>query len=55
VESRPSKEILGKYIFLVDLDGHRQDSLINQVLAKVKAKTALFKVFGSYPRYEREV
>lgn len=55
VESRPSKEILGKYIFLVDLDGHRQDPLINQVLAKVKAKTALFKVFGSYPRYEREV
>ncbi len=55
VESRPSKEILGKYIFLVDLDGHRQDSLVGQVLAKVKAKSSLFKVFGSYPRYEREV
>jgi prephenate dehydratase len=55
VESRPSKKILGKYIFLVDLDGHRQDALVSQVLAKVKAKSSLFKVFGSYPKYEREV
>ena len=55
VESRPSKEILGKYIFLVDLEGHRQDDLISQVLAKVKAETSMFKVFGSYPRYEEKV
>jgi len=53
VESRPSKKILGKYIFLVDLDGHRQDTVISQVMDKVKAKSSLFKVFGSYPRYER--
>jgi len=55
VESRPSKEILGKYIFLVDLDGHRQDALVSQVLSRVKDKSSLFKVFGSYPRYERKV
>lgn len=55
VESRPSKEILGKYIFLVDLEGHRQDPLISEVLAKIKVKTSLFKVFGSYPRYEEKV
>jgi prephenate dehydratase len=51
VESRPSKESLGRYIFLVDLEGHRQDPSIRQVLEKVQAKTSLFKVFGSYPRY----
>lgn len=51
VESRPSKESLGKYIFLVDLEGHRQDPVIAEALARVKAKTSLFKVFGSYPRY----
>jgi len=51
VESRPSKESLGKYIFLVDLEGHRQDNLINEVLTRVEAKTSLFKVLGSYPRY----
>ncbi len=55
VESRPSKESLGKYIFLVDLEGHRQDPSIRQVLKKVQAKTSLFKVFGSYPRYEERV
>jgi prephenate dehydratase len=51
VESRPSKASLGRYIFLVDLEGHRQDLSITQVLKKVQAKTSLFKVFGSYPRY----
>ncbi|MBM4462674.1 MAG: prephenate dehydratase [Chloroflexi bacterium] len=52
VESRPSKESLGKYVFLVDLEGHRKDPVISRVLSRVKAKTSLFKVFGSYPRYE---
>ena len=51
VESRPSKESLGKYIFLVDLEGHREDILIKEVLTKVETKTSLFKVLGSYPRY----
>lgn len=55
VESRPSRESLGKYIFLVDLEGHRQDPSTRQVLEKVQAKTSLFKVFGSYPRYEEGV
>jgi prephenate dehydratase len=50
IESRPSKESLGKYIFLVDLEGHRHDPLISQVLEKIRPKTSIFKVFGSYPR-----
>jgi len=52
VESRPSKEGLGKYIFLVDVDGHRQDPVVREVLARVQKKTSLFKIFGSYPRYK---
>ena len=52
VESRPSKESLGRYIFLVDLEGHRQELLIVEVLEAVEAKTSLFKIFGSYPKYE---
>ncbi len=52
VESRPSKEGLGKYIFLVDVDGHREDPVVRQVLARVQEKTSLFKIFGSYPRYK---
>lgn len=51
VESRPSKESLGKYIFLVDLEGHRDDPLVSEALARVREKTALFKILGSYPRF----
>jgi prephenate dehydratase len=54
VESRPSKESLGRYIFLVDLEGHREDTLIAEVMARTKSHTSLFKVFGSYPRYAGE-
>ena len=49
IESRPTKESLGKYIFLADLEGHREDSTISQVLERIAAATSLFKIFGSYP------
>ena len=52
VESRPSKESLGHYIFLVDLEGHREDPVVSEALAGVQKKTSLFKIMGSYPRYE---
>ena len=51
IESRPSKESLGKYVFLVDLEGHRDDPLVADCLASVKAKSTLYKLFGSYPRF----
>ncbi|MBI4288557.1 MAG: prephenate dehydratase [Chloroflexi bacterium] len=52
VESRPSKESLGKYIFLIDLEGHHLDPPVAEALAKVQSRSALFKVFGSYPKYK---
>ncbi len=52
IESRPSKEALGRYVFLIDLEGHRQDALIAGVLERVRAGTSFFKVMGSYPRCE---
>ena len=54
VESRPSKESLGKYIFLVDLEGHREEAPVSEALRRVREKTALFKLFGSYPRYKEK-
>jgi len=51
VESRPSKESLGKYIFLIDLEGHHDDPMVSEALQQVRQATSLFKVFGSYPRY----
>lgn len=55
LESRPSKELLGRYIFLVDLNGHREDPSVAGALERIRAKTGFMKVFGSYPRYQTRV
>ncbi len=52
VESRPSKESLGKYVFLLDVGGHREDRPVREAFEHVKALTSMWKVFGSYPRYK---
>lgn len=54
LESRPSKATLGEYIFLVDINGHREEPRIAAVLTRIRAKTGLFKIFGSYPRWKGE-
>ncbi len=54
IESRPTKENLGRYIFLLDIDGHREDAIIAEILTRIEAQTSLFKVFGSYPRYQQK-
>ena len=50
IESRPSKESLGRYIFLVDLDGHRGDPTVGAALDAIRAEASFFRVFGSYPK-----
>jgi prephenate dehydratase len=50
IESRPSREELGIYIFLVDLEGHRSDPAVAEALAAVEAKAFFFRMLGSYPR-----
>ena len=51
IESRPSKEELGVYIFLLDMDGHRTDPAVAEALERVREQAFFFKVFGSYPRF----
>jgi len=51
VESRPTKERLGEYIFLLDLAGHRSDETVAETLKAVEAQASFFRIFGSYPRY----
>ncbi|HWQ13650.1 MAG TPA: prephenate dehydratase [Roseiflexaceae bacterium] len=51
LESRPAKEVLGQYIFLVDINGHREEPRVAAALERIRALTGLFKVFGSYPRW----
>ncbi|HEX5939215.1 MAG TPA: prephenate dehydratase [Dehalococcoidia bacterium] len=50
IESRPSRQHLGEYIFLVDCEGHREDSNVAEALAEVEAQASFFKILGSYPR-----
>lgn len=52
VESRPMKSVLGEYVFLVDIEGHRKDPQIAAALERLAAKAADVKIFGSYPRDE---
>ena len=50
IESRPTRLGLGKYYFLVDFEGHRDDPPIREILERIAARASLLKVFGSYPR-----
>jgi prephenate dehydratase len=52
LESRPNRSVLGQYIFLVDIVGHRTEQHVAQALEQVAARTGMFKVFGSYPRWQ---
>jgi prephenate dehydratase len=49
IESRPSKEKLGSYIFFVDFEGHRTDKQIGNILNIIRSKLEYIKVLGSYP------
>ena len=51
VESRPTREGLGRYYFLLDLEGHKEDPPIREALVKVAEVSSLLKIFGSYPRF----
>jgi prephenate dehydratase len=51
LESRPAKNVLGEYYFLIDIEGHRTDPRIAAALERMRAKADIFKVFGSYPKF----
>ena len=51
VESRPTRTSLGRYIFLVDLEGHRDDDVVRDALAGVQSQVSMFRLLGSYPMW----
>ena len=55
IESRPSKEGLGHYIFFIDMEGHRLDEDIKEILNVLKDNTSFFKVLGSYPVFSEKL
>jgi prephenate dehydratase len=50
IESRPSKQALGHYVFFIDFEGHRADTKCAEALAGVLERVHALHLLGSYPR-----
>ncbi len=50
IESRPSKQKNWSYIFFVDVDGHVDDTNIQDSLKEIENLTVSLKIMGSYPK-----
>ena len=48
IETRPSKEGLGKYLFYVDMQGHKNESHMKNTLSCLESKVNMLKILGSY-------
>jgi prephenate dehydratase len=54
IESRPTKERLGRYCFSIDCEGHLLDARVGDALAAVRRICADVRYLGSYPRADGE-
>ena len=50
IESRPRRQSLGQYIFLVDIEGHREETMLKAALESIRGQVSMLKILGSYPR-----
>ena len=55
IESRPTKQLLGQYFFLVDCDGHREDPSLGDAIEAIRGHVSQLRVMGSYPRWTAEL
>ncbi len=54
IESRPSKRVLGEYVFLLEVEGHRVQEPLKSALKELELSANMFKILGSYPIFEFE-
>ncbi len=50
IQSRPTKQALGEYMFFVDFAGHVDDANVKTALDCLRMKLREVRVLGSYPR-----
>ncbi|GBR72279.1 prephenate dehydratase [Candidatus Termititenax spirochaetophilus] len=50
IESRPSKAVLGDYIFFVDIDGSPKQTKVQKALEDIQKQSDYFKLLGVYQR-----
>ncbi len=48
-ESRPSRTGLWEYVFFVDVEGHRDDTIVRDAIEALRDRAAFVKILGSYP------
>ena len=51
IESRPTRQSLGEYIFLIDCTGHREDPGLRAAIESLGRTASMLKILGSYPRW----
>jgi chorismate mutase/prephenate dehydratase len=49
IESRPYPEKLWEYVFFIDFEGHRDDTVSSKALRELAMHTRSLKILGSYP------
>ncbi len=49
IESRPTGQKLGDYVFIMDFKGHRADPKVEDALCELRRIASFVKVLGSYP------
>lgn len=52
IESRPSREAMGHYVFFIDFEGHRLEGPCAEALSGVLERVHALYLLGSYPRGE---
>jgi chorismate mutase/prephenate dehydratase len=50
IESRPSRRGVWDYVFFIDIDGHRDDAVIEQAITEIEKASAMVTILGSYPK-----
>lgn len=50
IESRPTREVMGEYLFILDADGHPSQSAVADLVAQLQGDGSLLRLLGSYPR-----
>jgi len=55
LESRPTREVMGDYLFGVDADGHLAEPAMADTVGALHRRGALYRFLGSYPRGQGEV
>lgn len=50
LESRPTREVMGEYLFLLDADGHVDEPAMAATVSALRQRGSLFRFLGSYPK-----